>query len=385
MKKHDQDFMRRQNKITVYEMIKNFSPISRALIAKKTGMSPTTVSRIVGELGEQGYVAEFEQVSVGLGRKAAMLKLVDTSVLSVGVELDKYQFRIGVVDVNGVLLHSRNYDRLPQESAEETLGNIARLLQEMIESEGINSTHVAGIGVGLPGIVDYESGEVVFSVQLGWKKVNIAQRLKALTGYEVAVDNELKVKALAEHVRGAAAGAKRTVLLGFGTGVGSALIIEGEIYRGESNSAGEIGHTTIDPNGALCECGKTGCLQTYIITSALLNEANKIRKMNTLEELFEARQSGEMWAVQLIERALVYMAITINNVLCVYNPDMVIVSGEWMEKFPEIQQEIVELCNKRFVWEPLRDTYGLQRTVLGEVGVMIGSGLLAQTRFFTLE
>ncbi|WP_422657894.1 ROK family transcriptional regulator [Paenibacillus sp. EC2-1] len=385
MKKHDQDFMRLQNKKTVYEMIKVRSPISRALIAKITGMSPTTVSRIVGELSEQGYVTEFELVSNGLGRKAAMLKLVDTSVLSVGIELDKHQYRIGIVDVNGVLLYSRVRERLPEESAEETLNNIARVLQGMIDSEGVNSTRIAGIGIGLPGIVDDERGEVVFSVQLGWRKVNIVQQLKALTGYEVAVDNELKLKALAEHVKGAAAGSKRTVLLGFGTGVGSALIIEGEIYRGESNSAGEIGHTTIDPNGALCECGKTGCLQTYIITSALLNEANKIRPMDTIEELFEARKSGEMWAVQLIDRALIYMAITINNVLCMYNPDMVILSGEWLEKFPEIQPDIEQLCNTRFVWELLRNTYGLQCTVLGEEGVMIGSGLLAQTRFFSLD
>lgn len=385
MKKHDQDFMRRQNKITVYEMIKNFSPISRAMIAKRTGMSATTVSRIVGELSENGHVSEFDQVSAGLGRKAAMLKLIETSVLSIGIELDKYQFKIGIVDVNGALVYSSDHKRLPEESADTTISNIARLLQQIVDLEGVNPSRVAGIGIGLPGIVDSERGEVVFSVQLGWKNVNIAQRLSALTGYKVAVDNELKVRALAEHIRGAASGSKRTALIGFGTGVGSALIIEGNIYRGESNSAGEIGHITIDPNGALCECGKAGCLQTYIITSSLLNEANKIRKVASLDEIFEARQSGELWAVQLIERALTYMAITINNVLCVYNPDMIILSGEWIERFPEIRHEIEELCSNRFVWEPLRNTYGLQCTSLGGVGVMIGSGLLAQTCFFTLE
>ncbi|SMF75712.1 Sugar kinase of the NBD/HSP70 family, may contain an N-terminal HTH domain [Paenibacillus uliginis N3/975] len=385
MKKHDQDFMRQQNKITVYELIKNDSPISRASIAKKTGMSPTTVSRIVGELTNQGYVAEFEQISSGLGRKATMLGLKGNSVLSVGVEIDKHRISLGVVDVNGAVMVSKVHHRIPEESVEMTLSTIVRMLQETVESEGLDSSRIAGIGVGLPGIVDNENGQVVFSVQLGWRNVDIAQRLKALTGYEVAVDNELKVKALAEHVRGAAAGSKRTALLGFGTGVGSALIIEGEIYRGESNSAGEIGHTTIDPNGAMCECGKAGCLQTYIITSALLLEANKIRKVDTLEELFEARRSKEMWAVQLIERALTYIAITVNNVLCVYNPDIVILSGELIENFPEIRQEIEDLCFNRFVWEPLRDSFSLQYTALGEDGVMIGSALLAQTRFFSLE
>ncbi|MGM1047839.1 MAG: ROK family transcriptional regulator [Bacillota bacterium] len=385
MKKHDQDFMRQQNKITVYELIKNDSPISRASIAKKTGMSPTTVSRIVGELTKQGYVAEFEQISSGLGRKATMLGLKGNSVLSVGVEIDKHRISLGVVDVNGAVMVSKVHHRIPEESVEMTLFTIVRMLQEIVESEGLDSSRIAGIGVGLPGIVDNENGQVVFSVQLGWRNVDIAQRLKALTGYEVAVDNELKVKALAEHVRGAAAGSKRTALLGFGTGVGSALIVEGEIYRGESNSAGEIGHITIDPNGAMCECGKAGCLQTYMITSSLLLEANKVRKIGSLEEIFEARRSKEMWAVQLIERALTYIAITVNNVLCVYNPDIVILSGELIENFPEIRQEIEDLCFNRFVWEPLRDSFSLQYTALGEDGVMIGSGLLAQTRFFSLE
>lgn len=385
MKKHDQDFMKQQNKITVYELIKNDSSISRASIAKKTGMSPTTVSRIVGELIQQGYVAEYEQVSSGLGRKAAMLRLVEKSVLTVGVELDKHRVSLGVVDVNGMLLYSRIHHRIPDESPELTIATIAEMLQEIVESEGLQFAHIVGIGIGLPGIVDNEKGIVVFSVQLGWRNIDIAPRLKALTGCEVAVDNELKVKALAEHLRGTAAGSKRTVLLGFGTGVGSALIIEGEIYRGESNSAGEIGHTTIDPNGAMCECGKAGCLQTYIITSSLLLEANKIRKVDTLEELFEARRSNEMWAVQLIERALTYISITVNNVLCVYNPDTVILTGELIEKFPEITREIEDLCFNRFVWEPLRDSFNLQYTSLGEKAVMIGSGLLAQTRYFSLE
>ncbi|MBW7457444.1 ROK family protein, partial [Paenibacillus sepulcri] len=201
----------------------------------------------------------------------------------------------------------------------------------------------------------------------------------------VAVDNELKVKALAEHLKGAAIGSRRTALLGFGNGVGSALILEGEIYRGETNSAGEIGHTTIDPSGMMCECGKAGCLQTYINISSLLSEANKIRPIATIEELFAARQAGEGWAKYLIERALQYIAITVNNVVCMYNPDSVILSGELVDKFPAIYEEVEELCTKEIVWEPLRGSFRIFRSELNERGVMIGSGLLSQMRFFKLD
>jgi N-acetylglucosamine repressor len=385
MKKHDQDFMKRQNRLTVFGIIKNQHPISRAAIAKQTGMSATTISRIVGELTEQGYILESEQVSTGLGRKSTLLNLVDASVLSIGIELDSHRISIGIVDLQGNVICSKVYGHSTAESSDNTLKRIGAEVRKLLQQGGIEPVRVVGIGVGLPGIVNTDTGIVVFSVQLGWKNVRLAERLKELTGIEVAVDNELKVRALAEHLKGAAIGSNRTALIGFGNGVGSSLIMEGEIYRGEMNSAGEIGHTTIDPNGMLCECGKAGCLQTYINISSLLSEANKIREIHTIEELFAAKRAGERWAVHLVDRALMYMSITVNNIVCMYNPDSIILSGELVDKFPDICEEVKELCFTRLVWEPLRDSFRFLRSELNEQGVIIGSGLLAQMRFFALE
>lgn len=385
MKKHDQDFMKRQNRLTVFEIIKNQQPISRASIAKQTGMSATTVSRIVGELTEEGYLLESEQVSAGLGRKSTLLQMVDAAVLSVGVELDRHQINIGIVDLQGNVVAIGQYPRTADESADVTLERVGAEIDRLTKSNEIDCDRIIGVGVGLPGIIDNDTGEVMFSVQLGWRNVPLAERLKEITGYDVAVDNELKAKALAEHMKGAAIGSQRTVLLGFGNGVGSAVIMDGEIYRGRTNSAGEIGHTTIDPNGMLCDCGKAGCLQTYIIINSLLSEANKIRPVRTIEELFEARHAGERWAMHLIERALMYMAITINNVVCMYNPDSVILSGELADKFPEIFDEVVELCYSKYVWEPLRGAFRIMKSELHEQGVVIGSGLISQNCFFALE
>lgn len=385
MKKHDQDFMKRQNRLTVFEMIKNRHPISRAAIAKETGMSATTVGRIVGELVDEGYICESDQApTAGLGRKSTLLGVVDESVLAAGVEVDLHRIDIGIVNLQGQIICGTSFTRT-EEPAEETIRRIAESLQSLIESEQIDRSRMKGIGVGLPGIVNNETGIVVFSVQLGWKNVPLAEKLSGLTGLPAAIDNELKVMALAEHLRGSAIGSKRTVLAGFGNGVGSALIVEGEIYRGDLNSAGEIGHTTVDPGGALCECGKAGCLQTYINISALLSEANKIRPVRTIQELFDAKRAGEGWAVHLVDRALTYMAITVNNLVCMYNPDCVIVSGELVDDFPEVYEGIGELCASRYVWEPLRDSFQLLRSTLGDKSVVTGSGLLAQLRFFRLD
>jgi predicted NBD/HSP70 family sugar kinase len=126
-------------------------------------------------------------------------------------------------------------------------------------------------------------------------------------------------------------------------------------------------------------------LQTYINISSLLSEANRIRPIRTIEELFEAKDAREHWAVHLIERALMYMAITINNVVCMYNPDSVILSGELIDKFPDIYEEVEKLYLSRFTWEPLRGSFSIHRSMLNENGVAIGSGLLSQNRFFALD
>jgi len=327
---------------------------------------------------------EAEQVSEGRGRKSTLLDVVNASVLSVGVELDIGHISVGIVDLQGQLVCSGTYARQPDESADRTMERIEEAVNALVRMHGIERSRIVGIGVGLPGIVDNKGGVVIFSVQFGWRNTPLADKLKQLTGFDVAVDNELKVKALAEHLKGSAIGSRHTALLGFGNGVGSALILEGEIYRGDMNSAGEIGHTTVDPNGMMCECGKTGCLQTYINISSLLSEANRFRPVQRIEEILEARRAGEQWAERLIERALMYMAITVNNIVCTNNPDSVILSGELIEKFPEMYDEVEQLCNSRFIWEPLRGTFTFHRSRLKEQGVMIGSGILSLNRFFAL-
>ncbi|RED36875.1 ROK family transcriptional regulator [Paenibacillus sp. VMFN-D1] len=385
MQKHDQDYIRRKNRSTVFELIRKHSPLSRAEIARLTGMSPTTVSRIVSELYQQDFMHEIEQTTTGVGRKAVMLHVNPGSVLSVGVEIDRSGIRIGIVDLDGKVVHSTQVTRDSRETPEATLERIASAIEELIQAEDIDRRKVVGVGVGLPGIVDYAGGSVVLSAQLGWKQTDIAGELRRLTGFEVAVDNELKVRALAEHQYGSARGSSRSVLIGFGSGVGSSLIIDGEIYRGETNSAGEIGHTVVDPGGLLCECGKVGCLQTYIAEASLVEQANKIKPIGSLEELFQVRKDGEYWAASIVDRAMTFVAVTVSNIACVYNPDTVILTGKLVESFPDVRDFISDKCMDQFVWEPLRGTFQIVYSSLESDGVVIGSGILAQNLFLDID
>ena len=386
MQKHDQDYIRRKNKKIVFQIIRSKSPISRADIARTTKMSPTTISRIVQELIDQGFIKEMELQSMSTpGRRAILLELDQTSVLTVGIELDKSSFKIGIVDFEGRIIHIRNVKREAGISPDESMVQISQELQTIIEQEKIDSNKIIGIGIGIPGLVNLENGEVILSAQLGWNDIDVVAKMKVLTGFEVAIDNELKVKALAEYSYGGVKGTTRTAIIGFGSGVGSALVIDGKIYRGDTNSAGEIGHTIVDPNGVQCECGKVGCLQTYIAENSLIIEANKVTPISSLDELFEKHQEGQLWASTIIDRAIAYIGITIANVISVYNPGTVVVSGNLVEKYAEIRSTIEQNELQKYVWKPLQNSYRLVVSSLGSNGVVIGASLLAQNEFLNIE
>jgi predicted NBD/HSP70 family sugar kinase len=194
----------------------------------------------------------------------------------------------------------------------------------------------------------------------------------------------VKLKALSESIYGAARGSKKAALISIDNGVGSALTINGEIFRGDNNRAGEIGHTTIDPYGILCDCGRRGCLQTYIAEGALIQEANKVKQVSSVREIIDAANNNEIWAVNILDRTTTYISIAINNVLCMYAPDTVILSGKLIDKYPELVNMIEEKCTQ-FIWEHFRGTFKLVYSKLKDDSVIIGAATLALNTYLNLE
>ncbi|WP_156922249.1 ROK family transcriptional regulator [Cohnella thermotolerans] len=379
--KHDQEYIKNMNRLLVLELIRKHRPVSRAELSKLAKMSATAIGRIVGDLIEGGLVQETDQFSSGVGRKATMLDIVNHSIISAGVEIDRNVLKIGLVDLDGSILAQVQHSLTPPASQPEPLaGLIAESLSELAESKGLALSKFTGVGIGMPGVMDTASGKAVVSAQLGWSDVPFAPMLQDKLGLPVVLDNDLKVKALGESGTAALSEENKTVLISIGSGVGSAIVIEGKIYRGANNIAGEIGHSTIDPNGKLCECGKRGCLQTYITDLAMLQEANQIKPVASVDELFALMKSGESWAYNIIDRACTYIAITINNVVCTYNPDTIIITGHFIDSHPDILDKVRGKL-KEFIWEPFVGTFKLTRSQLGDQAVVIGAAKLALQQY----
>ncbi|WP_436371942.1 ROK family transcriptional regulator [Cytobacillus sp. BC1816] len=384
MEKHDQLLMKRQNKNLVLDILKTKSPISRIDIAKMTGMSPTSITRIVTELQLQGYLRETEAVATGVGRKATLLEVRGDVLYTVGIEIDKSLLKVGIVNYIGEMVSLHKSKRNESESYRETLHKINAVIQKIMTENEIPANKIMGLAVGLPGYIDYKNGIVKVSDQLKWKDASLAEDLQMLTSFNVIVDNELKMKIVAESFTGKAKDSQNSILIGIGSGIGSSIMLNGDIYRGETNNAGEIGHTVIDPTGNVCNCGKIGCLATYISEGAILADSRKVKEISSIEDVFQSYRDREPWALNIMDRASTYIALAISNLLCLYNPEVIILSGNTIEKLPEMKQAIEQKC-ELYIWEPLKQSVRIVYSELSDTGVVLGAAIQAQNLMLELE
>ncbi|MGM0775886.1 MAG: ROK family transcriptional regulator [Bacillota bacterium] len=384
MEKQDQLLMKRQNKNLVLDILKTKSPISRIDIAKITGMSPTSITRIVNELQLQGYLRETEAVASGVGRKATLLEVRGDVLYTVGIEIDKSLLKVGIVNYIGEMVSLLKSKRNESESYMETLHKINMVIRKIMDENEIPAAKIMGLAVGLPGYIDYKNGIVKVSDQLKWKDANLAEDLQKLTSFNVIVDNELKMKIVAESFIGKAKNSQNSILIGIGSGIGSSIMLNGDIYRGETNNAGEIGHTVIDPTGNVCNCGKIGCLATYISEGAILADSRKVKDVSSIEDVFQSYRDREPWALNIMDRASTYIALAISNLLCLYNPEVIILSGNTIEKLPEMKEAIEQKC-ELYIWEPLKQSVRIVYSELSDNGVVLGAAIQAQNLMLELE
>lgn len=375
----NQNFLKRENHLLVLRLIIKNHPLTRSDISKKTVMSFTSASRIVASLLDAGLIEEKYYQYQGSGRKATYLVPKEDAVISFGVELDRNKIRIGCMDFMGELIVSKNLDYTVKDPS-ETVQYIADQIREIIDEEAFHKETITGVCIGLPGLVNIEDGMVELSTQFGWRQVPLKQMIEKELGLPALVENELKLKAIAEYEQVDPSVIKDMVILGLGSGVGSVLISEGSIYRGKDNFAGEIGHTIVNPNGNFCTCGNFGCIQTYIAEEFLLKEASKVKPIKCIQDILREMDKGERWAERIIHQAVTYAAMTINNLVNIHNPHLVIVSGFLVESYPTIQDMIFKEYNTEIRGERLNKSE-LQLSKTKSKGIVIGAGLIMQQEY----
>ena len=376
--------MRAQHSRLILNLLWKQREISRAELARRTSLSRSTVSAIVTDLLNTGLAKEARAGASSGGRRPILLEFQDQSSFILGIELGATHVSCVLTDLRCNVRASWSAPAPVRDEPKVALEKMTMAVRSVLEADGVQLSEVLGIGVAVPSPVDRERpGELLPLVVPKWEGHNIATHLEDSFKRPVFVDNDANLGALAELWWGAGSTVSDLAYIKVATGIGAGLIINDHIFRGSGGIAGEIGHTSIDPNGPQCICGLKGCLTTFIGTPALLERAkNELRTRgsdrlppSSIDELVNAALDGDPMSVDLIHYAGDKLGVGIANMLNLLNPKTVVVGGGIARAGDLLLDGVRKTIQGLSLPASICNT-GIRTTSLNEWGIAVGAATL---------
>lgn len=328
--KGDQGTVRALNRRLILRLLREQGPASRTDLAELTGLSNGAVTRIVGELIDEGYLVE-QSVGVSTGGRRPVLLDLDTSARVVaGLKLSDDAILAVLVDLKGSVVADL---RLPLRSRQTkaVLDRAAFAVDELLTRAAVTRDRLAGVGLCMPGTVDWRNGVCRLSPFLGWRDVHVAELLAERVGVPVSVDNDVNALAVAESLFGHGRQVRDFAVITLGRGVGAGIVYNGGVHRGYTGGAGEFGHQVSELGGRICECGKAGCLEAYVADPAILarvhESGGRYRDLD-LDGFLTLVQQGDRRAVEVYADVLRRLGAAVANLVNLLNPELIVLGGE---------------------------------------------------------
>lgn len=388
--------MKSLNRSLVLTTIRNEGPISRADIAKRIALTPPTVTNIVNELLEEKFIVESEVGASSGGRKPILLKLNSQSFSIIGIDVGGNTIKSLLTDLDANMIRENRRSMPPRPDAETFLAELHQSVSDLIGSAG-SERPVIGIGIGMHGLVNPVEGVSVFAPNLHLRNVHIRDALEGAFGLPVYVENDVVAMALGEQWFGGGQETDHFICVNIGVGVGAGIILNRQIFRGSSYSAGEIGHTTVDLNGPRCNCGNYGCLQTLVsgpaIAESVQNEIALGRRSKlqpsasgslqsiTGELVCRAAEEGDELAIEAFRKAGRLLGISLTNMIHTLNPQKIILGGGVAQAGPLLTGPLAETVKERALESSVRHLK-IEASRLGNRATAIGAVTIVLSRLF---
>lgn len=391
------ELMKQLNVSAVLKVIRDNGSLSRADVAKITGLTPASVTNITKMLIEDEYLVECKVGQSSGGRPPIMLELNPNARYVIGISIG-----VGMIDVVITNLSAEIILKKSIEINEErydydfVFKKLVKLINEVIECSKIEKEKILGAGVALHGIVNARTGMSIYSPYYGWKEINIKEALENELNLGVYVDNDVRAMALGESWFGITKDISNFVTLNISNGIGAGIIINNKPYYGVDFSAGEIGHIVVEGDGDKCNCGNYGCLETVASNNNITKKAIKLIKQGTnsvlkelkadinqltIEDISEAAKLEDELAISIIKEAARYIGIAITNLINILNPTSIVVVGEIFENtFYAIEtlNEIVKNRGMKLSSENVR----IIKSMLGRDAAVVGATTLVIQEIF---
>lgn len=338
--------LRRINQRSLLEVIRRSGPSSRAALARMSGLTPPTVSKVVESLLLQGIVEEFEQDRPLLGRPHKLVKMATTSAVVLGVVIDAGSSCVTQTGLDGQVAEEQTLRFQTPDTYERLLDELEQRCRTLLSR---TNAKPRGVGVSVPGLVSERLEQVVFCPNLHLlDHRNPARDLETRLGIECLLLHEPQALCLAERMYGIARDLDNFAMLDVTQGLGLGVVVGGMILTGNSGMAGEIGHITADPTGIRCGCGNRGCLETLATDAALMRMMqDRIKKPLTLAGAASLLdEQGDDFESE-IQAVAGYLAIAIAAVINTFNPTTVFVHGKLLVENKDRFDRVVDGVRQR--------------------------------------
>jgi glucokinase-like ROK family protein len=327
--------MREINRSAILEIIRRESPISRTAIAEQLDVSLPTVMRIVDDLASEGLVRAQGGSEWSGGRRRPLLEFNADSFVVIGVDMSGTKFYGAVSDLGGRILDEIDMGRHGR-TAEGNYQRLLELVDALLASPQVVGRKVRGVGIGAPGITLHRDGIVKWSYTLDWRDFPLKACLADRYHLPITVDNDVNLAAMGELWFGAGQNTQNMILITCGKGIGAGIIIDGALYRGASESSGEIGHSLPGREFLGGDFKDFGALESVASGTGILERArvalSPSRTLSDLEaiseeDVFVAARAGQAWAKAVIDETVDYLAIVIANLTVSLDPELIVLGG----------------------------------------------------------
>lgn len=366
---------RRMTLSNIVQAITTYGPISRASVAKMTGYSKQTVSEIVSSLEEDGWVQTVGRTKGNVGRRAVVYEIVPDAALVASVDLGGTKVRVALCNLSGAVV-AEVAESTCQEGGEAVVDQIARIVGAAAKNNNICQEKVRVAVVGVPGVPDAETGHINLAPNIsGIDKVDFPSLLHARLGIEVIVENDVNLAALGEHWMTHQGDKDDLVYLSIGTGIGAGVVIGGQLVRGATGAAGEVGFIPFGADPTEPESLKVGALERMTATTAIVNGyLGETGERKSVPEIFDAYAAGEEAAAKVLRTTACYIARTIGVIAAVIDPHCVVIGGSIgarKELIRMIEQEIARSFPRAIP---------VEASVLGNHAALAGGASVALSR-----
>jgi predicted NBD/HSP70 family sugar kinase len=336
------------NRQIVLNYVREKEPISRADIARETALQRSTISTIIDTLQADGLIEEVGAGESTGGRRPTLLRIRTSGVMAIGVDITPSQTIVAVSNLAGRVLEQQAFPTDPQ--FQKTITRVVACVKEMA---GKYKGSIEGVGVSLPGLVDTDRSRMIYVPYFKWRSLEIAEIISSATGLDVTVENDANAAALAElwFGRPEVSQVRDFVMVLVAEGIGTGIVFDGQIYKGQYSAAGEFGHMIIGQEGPVaCSCGNYDCWEAFSSERAALARYQQMGGHYSctfnFSELIKRALAGERAAQDALLETAHYLGIGISNLIVGFSPEAVIVGGRITRAWSLVSEAIGETVER---------------------------------------